>query len=447
LLLYGVGRRLFGREVGLVAAALAAVTPWHLFLSRWGHESGLIPVLTVAPIAALFWAGFPLGDRPCGEPRFFRAVVAGALTGVCCYGYGTVRVFLPILMLGLIAVNGRRWWALTENPRGRAAAAGLVLGLAITFGPLAHAHLTDPEMNKRATGLALWSPSDATATKALKVLERYVGHFGPDFLFVRGDVYPLHQLPGSGPLPWAVSPLLVAGLAAALLESRRSASARSILAWVAIYPVGDIFWKHPSLHLLRSAPGICCLLLLAALGATRAVGWLTRRSRRTGWIAGLLLALAVAVAAGRFTFVFFGDFNRRWDTYQMFNADLLEASRWVRPKLDQVDAVVISGESSAAMEEPFVVVLVGLAYDPDRWFSDAVEVERRPGLDLYRRFGKVRFIFDDADRDAVRSLRNNGRPDRVLLVLRPGEWSGQTPVHEIRLPDGRPTFLIYDEVM
>jgi len=445
--IFAVGRRLFGTGVGLAAAAFLAVTPWHLFLSRWGQESGLVPLLSVLPLASLFWAGLLATDDSESEPDRLRAGLAGILTGVCCYGYPSVRVFVPALLIVLVVMNSRRLLALARTPKGGTAVAAFLLGLAVTFGPLAYSHLVDPEIAKRSHEFLVWDAGDPLLIKAGKALARLPGHFGPDFLFVHGDRFPLHQLPASGPLPFWLAPLLAGGIVAAVWEARTSRSARILLAWGAVYPLSDLCWKHDGMHLLRSAPGVCGFVLLAGLGAQRTWRFAVRRSRRAAALAAAVLVLCAAATTAWFLGSFFGEYNRRPDVYQLFNTDLLAASRIIRARWDHVDAVFVSAGVSAAMDQPFVVVLVGAGYEPEQWLRDDKIVEHRADTDLYRGFGKVRFLFDERDVAELRALETNGRDDRVLLVLRPGEWEGLTPIDEIDLPDGRPLFLIYETVM
>src|SRR4030095_2174374 len=95
LLIYWVGTKLFGVRVGLAAAAMLALNPWHLQQSRWGHEASLVPILTLLPVTALLWACMPLKGTLNLRFQPFKAPLAGAVIGICCYGYPAVRVFLP----------------------------------------------------------------------------------------------------------------------------------------------------------------------------------------------------------------------------------------------------------------------------------------------------------------------------------------------------------------
>jgi len=444
LLLYLAGARAFGRLAGVLAAAIAALMPWHLFLSRWGHESGIVPFLTAAPLAAIFAARLPFDERDPERAHVGLATIGGLLAGLACYGYLAVRVFLPAGLTLAAILNGRNVAAFTRSRNGRRALAGFLLGLMLTLGPLASRHATDPTIGKRAREFTSWSESDDGATRMLKVAARYPGSLSPAFLFGRGDRFGLHAIPGSGPLPAYVAPLLVAGLVALFFTYRTNPSSRTLVALVAVYPLADALARHDGPHLLRTSPGIAPLALLAGLGAASAFTWLAARKRAAAWAAAGAIAVWASLHAARFGRAYFVGYDRQVDTRQYFNADLLEAIAWVKPRFPVTDELWISMTVSSAMEQPFVLALVGLDYDPKQWFADPKDVVRREDTDRLRAVGKIHFIFEPADADALRGLSTDGRPERVLVIARPGEWHRGAPVHTVYLPDGRPSFLIYD---
>lgn len=115
LLIYYVGRRLYDRTTGLAAAALLTLNPWHLQLTRWGHEAAPVPFLVMAPVALMLVARVPIlgavgaavsspnpgGIEPTVNDRESRtspvlALLAGLAAGVACYGYPAVRIFVPV---------------------------------------------------------------------------------------------------------------------------------------------------------------------------------------------------------------------------------------------------------------------------------------------------------------------------------------------------------------
>lgn len=438
------GMRLLGRKAGLAAAAVMALAPWHLFLSRWGHESGLVPFLTAAPLAAIALAGLPLTERGPEGARPRWALVAGAGAGLACYGYLALRVFWPAAVGAAALANAAAFPVFVRDRRGRRAMIAFVLAFGVTLGPLAIRHLTDPTIGKRAREYTTWSPDDGAMARIGKVLARYPDAWSPGFLFVHGDWFALHKIPDSGPMRDYTLPLIAAGLVAGFAAARRDPRARAVIALFAVYPLSDALARHVGAHLLRSAPGIVPLCLLAGLGAAAGFAWLKTQGRRVVVIGTIVFTLWCAGSTAIFSRDFFVRYNRDPDIWEFFNADLLEAVTWVKPRFHDADAMFVSMSSSSAMDQPFVIALFGLDYDPAAWFADAKDVEHRADTDVVRSVGKIHFLFERKDVDALYQLAANGRPDHVIIIARPGEWHRGEPVYTVYLPDGRPSYLIYD---
>ncbi len=199
--LYALIARLLGTNPALLAAALLALNPTHIQMSRWGHEAALTPLLTSLPLLAALWAGLPLDDAE-HSARPGRAVLAGLLAGAVCYGYPAVRLFLPLFMLASALIVARSWRPWLRVRRHALALSGYAVGFALTFGPLLHKHIVDPDtIGRRGQTTWVWTSGDAPAVRLGKVLERYVAHFGPEFLFRHGDADEVAWTAGYGFLP------------------------------------------------------------------------------------------------------------------------------------------------------------------------------------------------------------------------------------------------------
>jgi 4-amino-4-deoxy-L-arabinose transferase-like glycosyltransferase len=461
LLIYFVGARLFGCVTGLVAAAMLAVNPWHLQTSRFGVDAGS-PFLILASLAAFLWANMPFDDDEQRRPRPVIAALAGAMAGISCYGYPAVRLFLPVFLIGAVLVTWNGWWRRLKTREGALAIGALIVAGAITFGPLLWKHLTDPEISRRGRIQGwVWSESDTLAEKIGKALERYPGHFGADFLFKSGDGDPAYAPPeGTGLFHWYDLPFMLAGLLACLARARSSRAARFLLLWIILYPVADLLTKHPSMHSMRSLPGIGGLVLLEAVGAATAGKWLWQRQRQIAAGSYCAAALLVLFLNVRFLQRFFGpDFFPQRYFVGAYGADIMQAAEWLKPQLKDVDAVFVTGRAT----HPYIFTLVGLGYDPEQWFRDVHEVVPGPlpnGTyqyeDVYRRFGKFRFMVDASSLAKLKELMDNDRRDHVIFIVRPVELrlNEQTrpieeqtrPVYEIRCPGcrGAARLLIYD---
>lgn len=432
-----VGARLFDRRVGLAAALLLALNPWHVFISRFGVGAALCSLFALLAVALLLAARLPLGDGAGQPPRPVLALAGGLAAGLACYGYPPLRIYFPALfaLLALFQWRGQR--QALAAPAPRAALLAAAAGFAVPFVPLFIVHLVDPHIAHRWEMTRLWDPGATPLEIAQLVLVRYLQHFSPDFLFVRGDRFTDVNPLMAGAFPWVVLPLFLAGAWLVVARARSSAAARTLAALVLAYPAGDLVARYVSVHSQRSAAGAGTLALLAALGAV-ALWDLAGRTRWRPAIAGLAAALVIG-AHGRDLVRFFREFDRSGEIYHAYHVDLLEAMRWLKPRLDQYDAVFCTAQG---MNEPFAIALVGLDYDPRRWFAEPRDVRMNGEWEVTARFGKLWFGYDNSWRVEYDRLAAAGRHARVLFITRPGESDLAVPIETIHRPNGEPTLVI-----
>lgn len=107
---YALARRLFGRDVALLAAAFLAVLFWPVFYSRLALRAILLPVVA-ALSACAWWRGW-LGET--WPLRWFA--LAGVLAGLSAYTYMAARalpIFYALLVLYMVLFHRtdfrRRW--------------------------------------------------------------------------------------------------------------------------------------------------------------------------------------------------------------------------------------------------------------------------------------------------------------------------------------------------
>src|SRR5512136_74347 len=91
--LYTLGRLMFNRRIGLLAAAIATVAFWSLLYSRLGLR--IIALTPFVLLALIFlWRGFTRSRR-----RDF--IISGVLFGLSAYTYAATRM-LPVVLIGFI---------------------------------------------------------------------------------------------------------------------------------------------------------------------------------------------------------------------------------------------------------------------------------------------------------------------------------------------------------
>ena len=446
LLIYFVGKRLFNQQVGLMAAFLLALNPWHLQQSRWGHEATLAALLGIVPLAMMLWARMPISDNKDGPPRPVLAALAGAAAGICCYGYHAVRIFIPVFLLAIVLLTLPQWWRCIKTRKGALAIAAFIFGFIVTFGPLAWQHIFHPESISRHSlelkkeGFFLLDAPFGTAVK--NVFSRYIHHFGPDFLFIRGDYSIIQSPPGCGQFHWYMLPIMILGLIFILKSFKSSLSARIVLALVIAYPVGDCLYLKPSMHSLRSAPGLCSLILLGAAGAVITARWLWSRSRKLTLAGITVFVIAVVILNVRYFHRFYVEYNLDPEVCHVFNTDLVEACKWLKPRLKDTNAVFYT---STYMNMPYVITLVALGYDPNQWFNDPREFFTNGEWDYYTHYGKMYFIYDESFIPALALLQRGFLPSRIFFIIRPGELNLSQPIYRIVNPDGIASLWICEQ--
>jgi 4-amino-4-deoxy-L-arabinose transferase-like glycosyltransferase len=438
-LLYYIGRKLFDRTTGIAAAALLAISPWHIQHTRWGHEGCLVPLLVAAALGAMLWAGAPFTDEnalPSQRQRPWKWLLAGLIVGLACYGYGSARIYLPVTLLLLSMVTGRSSWRLVRSSgQARLSVAACIFATAITAGPLLWKQLTDPNLNRRASDTAVWSFFASPASAATQMATRYLAHFGPDFLFRTGRTYPALSPPqGYGWLPWYMLPLLVAGAIVLVRRARASRSARTLLVLVAAYPLADTAFgdEFGLLHPLRAFPGVLVFALAGAAGLVALVAWLKVASTRIRLILLGLSGAWMLASHVAFLYTFFGHFNDEPIKFRMRHVDLMQACEWLKPRLGSADAVFVSQSQMTLTQQ---ATLVYLGYDPRDWFAGPREhvagTLQNPSMVACARVGKIRFLVNEQAAAELDSLARDGQRQRVILILRPTE----TALAGERLPD------------
>lgn len=107
--MYWVGKRIGGRLTALIAMFLLAISPWHIIMSRWGHEANFLPFV--------FIVGFAFLLESSANNWWF--VAAASVFAVSLYGYApalaTVPIFLAFAIPVLVFARRLTFWRLAAG--------------------------------------------------------------------------------------------------------------------------------------------------------------------------------------------------------------------------------------------------------------------------------------------------------------------------------------------
>ncbi len=416
LAMFFLGRAVMGTWVGLFAAVLLAVCPWHVHFSRIGFELITFPFFFALGVIALV--------------RFLRGArsltTAALCLGAALYTYVPAKLFVP-LFLGAFAIvyqdELRRRW------REVAVAAVLLAALAapLVAFDIAHRERTSAYFSRTT----LLEQDESPWILARMFASNYVAFFSPEFLFTKGgDRIVRHNIDDHGELYPIFAPLLLLGLGVALV--RRDRVMGVPLLWLALYPIAPALMNEiPSASRgLIGAPGFC---LLAAMGGGALMQMAARITARRRVALGaqlLVLALGAAVLAPQvrhYWHLYSEDYPLYSAKYYYgFQFGKRQVVQYFMAHYDDYDEMVLSARMSN-QADVFMRFYDGLARPP-----------RPDAIPRFEHGGKMRVGWAD-ELDQYREPLNRlfaVRPEEVPLFV-------EADVKErVIAPDGSAAFVI-----
>lgn len=405
---YLAGRAMFGRRVGLIAAALLAVLPWHLHLSRTAFMVNAWPCVAMAALWMLFRTRRRSGRAGAA---LLRHAGVGALAGLGIYTYNAYPLTLPVLAVPYLV---DLWRPPAGRPRrviaahaSAAAAALCIVALPMVEYARTHEEYFWHQEEVGVTHRPAWREADWRGRAALLAARggEWAGGMVAGGRPDDGDGLGGYGFPVLDPL---VALLAAAGVVLAL--RRRDAAALTLLAGLAVLPWGALLTVEDGLYrrTYALAPLLC---LLAALPLARLVraALVTPPRRGVRALAGLA-ALALAVSGLRGVADYFGPLQRSEPMRYVFAPELDAAARFV--------AAQPPGARIYWHSERWPAV-----YETLRWHAPAADVvERAP------EFGAPPAA------DGGPSLALDGGAPAVVMLL--GAYRALGPAWEAAVPGG-----------
>lgn len=416
----------FGALVGCASAAMLAINPWHVHVSRVAFEGDLSPWLT----AGGAWLGLAGAAR-----RPSTRVLGGMLLGLAMWTYPAPRVVIPPL------VAAWAWWM---HKRQTAAAwrqiVPLAAGVIIGAAPLWLTALAHPEIVlARASNVGVFSAAGSAGAKLAQVSRQYVEHFNPVTLSIVGE-RSTHQYPAEMPFVPPVELLLAAAGAAWLAaRCRRSITGKLLMLWLLLYPLPAALTHGGMPGMVRSIMGLPLIAILAGLGVGAGVHWYARRKAgvpRAAWALGMAIwGIMFSLTAMQYL----GDAGQRAATPQ--NRRMTAVFTWLREHRQPGDAVLVAFRTN----QGFAYHLFFERVPPREAHSQ--EVVRRPwtgGFEQVLRWNQTSFCPADLGRELSTAeielwAASVGAGRRKLVILLPDQPclpAGFEPLRQETTKDG-----------
>ncbi|MFQ5400527.1 MAG: ArnT family glycosyltransferase [Anaerolineae bacterium] len=394
------------RRIALIAAALLAVSFWHLLFSRLGFRAITQPLLQAFTVAALF--------RGLRRQQWGWFIVGGVFLGAAAYTYLAVRLFPILLLVAALPL------LFSQRPYRRQLALFGIVAL-IVLAPLLSYFASHPE----AFWVRITQVAPVNDTDALGLPASYLKSLG--MFFVAGDPYWRFNLPERPLFDWFWGGLLMGGWLVCALRWRRLPSARQRAAallliltpFFMILPTalaaGEIVPSN-----LRAVGLLPFIFYLPAIGLVTLLDGLEERFHRPPLpqavlAAGLLILLVGSMEAGR---AYFRAWALQPALYYASDGDLAAVAQF----LAEADIAGKTIYVSALHYRHPTLAFLSRHYDEIKWLPDSQAF-------VFPAEGPAMYIYP----------HNSPVPDWAAPFLETAV-SLDSPA----APDGQPAFLAYE---
>jgi len=286
VLMYFLGKKLFGEKIGVIASLLAAISPWDIYLSRGGFEAHFALFLALLGITAFV----------------YKKYIWWAISwGIAVLTYPTFKLTLPLLFLVLLWFSG--FGKVVKNKI-------FVIGLIILlfFGGVVIRETFMAGSEQRFLNINIFADNNLKQSIIQRVnyertvsalpqfvkplfinreieysriiLENYAKNLSPDFLILRGDRNPRHNSGEMGMVFLIDLPLILIGLMFLWREKKKESIL--LFKWVLITPLATMFLSEA--HGLRNGLILPPLIMIISYA-------LSRIPKKFAYFAGVLMLL------------------------------------------------------------------------------------------------------------------------------------------------------------
>ncbi len=461
-LLYAWLRRQVNETISLLAAAVLAMDPWHVALTRTAHESGFTPFLLTFAMLALQRSGLlpggacGTGGTPASPPARRRchsgrattawAFAAGLMLAFHTWAYPATRLFTPLFCLVLAVVYRRHLLTLFRSTAARKALAAAAGGLFIGALPLIVTVISHPEYLAARSRATLLFHRDAPAAEiAWALVKNIAANLDPRYWYIQADEMSGASIPKVGLHLAVFAPVFLVGLVRVIGTWKRYAWSRLLVAWLAIYSIPAAICGDWNPHPMRTIGGMVLYPVIVGIGGH----WLIERLRSLPTRAHRPIVTLVTVLVGANLAHFADAYYREFPHLCRpgYQAGLVQAMQCVARHADDADFVLVTNYSN----QPYIYALLYGPITPTEFQqTQKIAIEGRLGFHHVLRVGKYFFAPRDDLPEALDRFRAAWRslPPSAAGIVIDIERTGVVIPGEIleRIPVGDPRAEVPDQV-
>lgn len=333
-------RKLFDRNTALLALLFLSIQPWHMHLSRVAFEGISFVFLFLAGL--LF---FYRGLTQMQKKWFFVSTIFFVL---CLYSYGVAKLFVPLFVLGLLAVYRHE---LFQKDMRKIIAVCAVFFFLLAAPMYYLSFFSDANARFQQGSIFVLSEHPV-----FTFFTNYASHYNPTFLFFSGDASLRHHIFQWGFMYYFESILFFFSLLF-LWKKRSEKKIQVLFLWLVLFAVPASFMYGDTPHALRTFIGAPLFALLSALGLFYV--WNIFADEKLCTFFCCLVAGIMFLHTAFFIYNYFVDYKTdSYDYWMAYNEPMLAYAASVRENYEHVYF------SANSMDRLYVYILYYLQTDP-----------------------------------------------------------------------------------
>lgn len=423
LLMFFLGRAIFASQpVGLAAAFLLAISPWHIQLTRASFESSL----------ATFWIVLGIWFLVKGFKRQYWFIVSMIPFTLSIFTYNSARIFTPLFLFVILLIYRKK---LLENKKNILISLIVFIILLTPLIPFVFSSdrsaryklvsITDdpgliPRINENRGHSKFSQPISVLIHNKITYIgfyftRNYLAHFSPQFLFISGAPHKQHHVQNMGELYYFQTPFLLLGLYALFRFKNRFTSLLLVWVLLAFIPVSVTNDSIP--HALRTLIAAPFYQLVSGLGFIVSFDWLKKKSNYLKFSLIGIFILIISFELGKYLYNYYQIYPKLYSRDWQYGYK--QAVDYIKKHQNEYDEIIFSRHYG----EPHMFTLFFLNYDPAKYQNDPnlVRFETHDWIRVLR-FDK--FYFPDLGDEGTRfeDIVKDNPGKKILLIGRNNDF-------------------------
>jgi len=379
--IYFLTKELFKkRKVSLLALLILMITPWHIHYSRSGFE--------VSELMFFLTFGLLLFLKGLKKPKYL--IFSSILLAFTPWIYNTAKFYLPVFLIVILVVWFKKLAKVSKKYLIASCMAFMIIETPFFFSTVFGGGeerfnlvsiFNDPEMQGNI-GFSRIEESGAAKFVGVSVFQssfvgrvfnnkffyfldefskNYIKSFSSDFMFVRGDTTPRHNVISFGEFLPIFGPFLLFGIFELMVGKYRKRLKLFLFLWLITSPIASALTRDGANHATRLILVLPSMVVFISLG----VLWFLRIfSRKTTRLIGLFLMVFTLFYFVRYLNDYF--FHYPFQTERLWHAGYQDAVLEAQSLSGKYKRVIFS-----SFDEPSLLFYLGWSnYPPSRFQSE-----------------------------------------------------------------------------